>query len=82
MKEISERASELTVSELIDDLLSERAKIQSAVRSVGGIDALCQIMRKEFGLNENNTRTDLIRQVFPDSLAVKKQLNIDFHILE
>mgnify|MGYP001224834705 FL=1 len=76
LKEISERASELTVSELIDDLLSERAKIQSAVRSVGGIDALCQIMRKELGLNENDTRTDLIRQVFPDSLAVKKQLNM------
>ena len=76
LTEISERASEATVSELIDDLLSERSKLQSTVRSVGGIAPLCQIMRKELGLQEHDTQNFLIGQAVPDSIEMKAQLHM------
>ena len=62
LNEISERASERTVSELIDDLLSERSKLQTAVRSSDGVDAVCKIIRKELGLQEDETQIALLNQ--------------------
>ena len=62
LNEIAERASEFTVSELIDELLSERAKLQTAVRSADGVDALCKIVRKELGLKEDETQITFLNQ--------------------
>jgi ATP-dependent helicase/nuclease subunit A len=76
LNEISERASESTVSELIDDLLSERSKLQTAVRSSDGVNALCKIIKKELGLQEDETQIALLNECISFTEFERAELRI------
>jgi len=66
LAEVTARVSEDGLSELVGDLLSERARLELAIQEAGGIEELARAVRAALGVEEGATDADLIGQAVRD----------------
>ncbi len=66
LSEVTARASEDGLSELVGDMLFERAQLEKAVKGAGGVEALAARIRRLLGAEEGVTDGDLIAAAVRD----------------
>ena len=67
LSEVTARVSEDGLSDLVGDLLSERARLASAITAVGGFDALAARIRNLLGVDEGTSDAGLIAGAVVDA---------------
>ena len=68
LAEVTARVSEDGLSELVSDLLSERARLELAIREAGGIEELARSIRAVLGVEEGATDAALIAEAIQDEV--------------